>query len=231
MRKRVVPLNRHLFLRTFFNTPCFTLVFALLYLNSCGTHMAEPDPIVNTPLSRMILSTKTVMHLSQKALEKCNITFDLHSEVLDSKTHHADQVEKLEASLCACKKASKNIGAMIPAFRSNSIEVFSSIKKQRKISSEDTRKELDAIIKKYASLLASIRIGLIEGQSFITPVKVHTSYIQTHGVPSDSKTIMEEKEYVSERYAIYKDELIRTINEGELFLDTLYFLPIDEEVR
>jgi hypothetical protein len=195
--------------------------------------MAEPDPIVNTPLSRMILGTKTIMHLSQKALEKCNNTFHLHAIILDTETQYDDQLEKLEASICACKKASKNIGAMVPAFKNNSIEVFSSIKKQsqEEFKNEDTRKELNAIIKKYASFLASIKIGFIEGQSFITPVEVHTSYIQMHGIPSDTKTVLEEKKYVTERYTVYRDELMRTINEAELFLDNLYYLSIDEEIR
>jgi hypothetical protein len=197
-------------------------MYIVFCLASCSGGALKPEPPA-TPLSEFTsIVDRTIIH-SRRTIQQCQEAFKVHYEVLDETSTHKPLNDALSEKVAACDLAVTHIREKILPLREKAV-VFFNTQKQTEPDSAETplsKEHLNTLIRMYASLMASMKIGSEEAEAFITPLKVHSLYIANHGIPEDRNLIEEEKKYVYKRYRIYRDELLITLKEAKNLSENL----------
>lgn len=208
------------------NTLYLGLFFVLCGLTSCSFSSDLVPPEIKAEHKEFKKITKLIRLETEQASRKCEKAFLLHNSLLGrgSKELSSDKntslISKSEASelltkIESCKTKTESIKNNVIPLRERAVVYF---KKYKEIREADLAKP---IVATYASLVASIKIGLQEAEALLTPLEVHHRYISEYGLPEDQETIQKEKEYVYKRYRFYAEEQTLTLSVADKLLKEL----------
>ncbi len=208
-----IPLKKHFLLTGLFLTLC-----------SCHASVRMSDEALTE--ADFLRAVEDTILITKETISVCGEAFKTHQDALSETTVVSSESMNLLVIVEKCRHTSHLLRERINPLRSGARFFFGEQKKLISQLKEDSRQteikeKLNHVIRNYASLIASIRIGSEEAQIFLTPLQVHSKYISEQGLPENKDLIEEEKKYVDKVYKIFEEELSITLNESKRLNETL----------
>lgn len=197
----------------------FKLYFLILIFScliSCSQSAVNNNQkskvLYNSNEKLLINKIKDISKVINRLEKKCSEGFSTHQKILSYENIDFDGITLYLNIIDSCIYYSDKLYSSKNNLREIAVNYIKNFKEELASSaniknSEIQKNKISEIIQKYASLMASLKIGQEEFNALITPLIIHGKYIKKYNIPDDKDTLLDEKNYVHKAYNSFIKEL------------------------